>query len=103
MINSVEKIRTQIRANELKALFFIENNLIFEAEKMLVSNMNSGTDSPMTFDLLIRIYEKTCNYPLLLSTLDSGIKRTVKKDFYRRLKKQIIFSRLLKDISAITA
>ena len=59
------------RANELKALFFIEKNLLADAEEILIGNLKSQTESPLTYDLLIGIYEKTRNYPLLISVLNS--------------------------------
>jgi hypothetical protein len=92
--NSPEKIIF----NEVKALYFIDNNQFDVAEKFLLNNIEEKTNSALTFNLLIKIYNEKNNYSGLLKTLNAGIKSTVKKDFYRKLKKQIILSRIRKNL-----
>ena len=95
--NSPEKIIF----NEVKALFFIDNNQFDVAEKFLLKNIEEKTNSALTFNLLIKIYNEKNDYSGLLKTLNTGIKSTVKKDFYRKLKKQIILSRIIKDLKYV--
>jgi hypothetical protein len=95
--NSPEKIIF----NELKALFFIENNQFDIAEKFLLKNVEEKTDSILTYNLLIKIYNEKNDYRGLINTLNTGIKSTLKKDFYRKLKKQIILSRMQRDLRCI--
>ena len=92
--NSPEKIIF----NEVKALFFIDNNQSDVAEKFLLKNIEEKTNSALTYNLLIKIYNEKNDYRGLLNTLSTGIKSTVKKDFYRKLKKQIILSRIRKNL-----
>ena len=92
--NSPEKIIF----NEVKALFFIDNNQFDVAEKFLLKNLEEKTNSALTFNLLIKIYNEKNDYSGLLKTLNAGIKSAVKKDFYRKLKKQIILSRIRKHL-----
>ena len=92
--NSPEKIIF----NEAKALFFMENNQFDVAEKFLLKNIEEKTDSTLTYNLLIKIYNEKNDYMGLLNILNIGIKSTVKKDFFRKLKKQIILSRILRDL-----
>ena len=97
--NSPEKIIF----NEVKALFFIDNNQPDVAEKFLLKNIEEKTNSALTFNLLIKIYNEKNDYNGLLKTLNTGIKSAVKKDFYRKLKKQIILSRILNDLKHVAA
>ncbi|MBM3709779.1 MAG: hypothetical protein FJW61_05100 [Actinobacteria bacterium] len=92
----------RVRDNELKALYYIDKNEIGNAEKLLHRNLRIGTDSILTFDLLIRIYSQKKDYSFLIRTLNDGIKKTGKKDFYRKLKKAAIVSRLLQDIEDLS-
>jgi hypothetical protein len=95
--NSPEKIIF----NELKALFFIDNNQFDIAERLLLKNIEEKTGSVLTYNLLIKIYNEKNDYKGLLMALNMGIKSTVKKDFYRKLKKQIILSRIIKDLKCV--
>ncbi len=94
--NSPEKIIF----NELKALFFIDKNQFDIAEGLLLKNIEEKTGSILTYNLLIKIYNEKNDYKGLLMTLNTGIKSTVKKDFYRKLKKQIVLSRIIKDLKS---
>jgi len=84
--------------NELKALFFIDKNQFDIAEGLLLKNIEERTDSILTYNLLIKVYIEKNDYNGLLMTLNNGIKSTVEKDFYRKIKKQVILSRIIKDI-----
>ena len=95
--NSPEKIIF----NELKALFFIDKNQFDIAEKLLLKNIEEKTDSILTYNLLIKIYNEKNDYKGLLMALNTGIKSTLKKDFYRKLKKQIVLSRIIKDLKCV--
>jgi hypothetical protein len=95
--NSPEKIIF----NELKALFFIDKNQFDIAERLLLKNIEEKTDSILTYSLLIKIYNEKNDYEGLLMALNTGIKTTLKKDFYRKLKKQIILSRIIKDLKCV--
>jgi hypothetical protein len=95
--NSPEKIIF----NELKALFFIDKNQFDIAERLLLKNIEERTDSILTYNLLIKVYNEKNDYNGLLMTLNLGIKSTGKKDFYRKLKKQVILSRIIKDLKCI--
>jgi hypothetical protein len=94
IFNSPEKIIF----NEVKALFFIDNNQFDVAEKFLLKNIEEKTGSALTYNLLIKIYNEKNDYSGLLRTLNMGIKSTIKQDFYRKLKKQIILSRIRKNL-----
>lgn len=95
--NSPEKIIF----NEVKALFFIENNQFDVAEKFLLKNIEEKTSSALTFNLLIKIYNEKNDYSGLLKTLNEGIRNAGKKDFYRKLKKQVILSRIRKNLKCV--
>jgi len=95
--NSPEKIIF----NEVKALFFIDNNQFDVAEKFLLKNIEAQTNSALTYNLLIKIYNEKNDYRGLLRTLNTGIKSNVKKDFYRKLKKQIILSRITNSLKYV--
>jgi hypothetical protein len=86
--------------NEVKALFFIDNNQSDVAEKFLLKNIEEKTNSALTYNLLIKIYNEKNDYMGLLKTLNTGIKSTAKKDFYRKLKKQMILSRIINDLKS---
>jgi hypothetical protein len=95
--NSPEKIIF----NEVKALFFIDNNQFDIAEKFLLKNIEEKTNSALTYNLLIKIYNEKNDYTGLINTLNTGIKSTEKKDFYRKLKKQIILSKIIKNLKYV--
>jgi hypothetical protein len=95
--NSPEKIIF----NELKALFFIDKNQFDIAEGLLLKNIEERTDSILTYNLLIKVYNQKKDYKGLLMTLNTGIKSTVEKDFYRKIKKQVVLSRIIKDIKCV--
>jgi hypothetical protein len=65
--NSPEKIIV----NEVKALFFIDNNQLDVAEKFLLKNIEEKTNSALTFNLLIKIYNEKNDYNGLLKTLNT--------------------------------
>ena len=88
----------RVKDNEIKALLLIDRNKVENAEKLLLKNLQAGTDSILTYDLLIRIYNQKKDYPSLIKTLNTGIKKTSKKNFYKKLKKAAILSKLLQDI-----
>ena len=85
-------LNRSIKNNEIKALFFIEKNFIFKAEKILLRNLRSGSANVMTFDLLIRIYYERDDYSSMIKILDLAIEKTPESSFYRSLKKQAILT-----------
>jgi len=93
----------RVRDNELKALYYIDKNEIGNAETLLHRNLKTGTDSVLTYDLLIRIYNQKKDYSSLIKTLNTGIKKTGKKDFYRKLKKAAVASKLFQDIEDLSS
>jgi len=95
--NSPEKIIF----NEIKALLFIDNNQFDVAEKFLLKNIEEKTNSALTYNLLVKIYNEKNDYRGLLNTLSTGIKSNVKKDFYKKLKKQIILSRIINNLKCV--
>ncbi|MBM3707700.1 MAG: hypothetical protein FJW69_05075 [Actinobacteria bacterium] len=99
LLNSIEKVRN----NEVKALLLIDKNRVENAEKLLLRNLRTGTDSVLTYDLLIRIYNQKKDYSSLVKTLNSGIRTTGKKVFYRKLKKTVILSKLFQDIEDLSS
>jgi hypothetical protein len=90
----------KIRENEKKALFFMEFKNLESAEKALLDNIKLNTESVLTYDLMIKIYHQKNDLSSLLGLLNSGIQNTGKKNFYRKLKKQIILFRFLNDLDA---
>ncbi len=93
----------RIKANEREALFFMEFNDLDYAEKLLLENLNEKTNSVLTYDLLIRIYHKKNDLSSMLRLLNSAIQYTDKKEFYRRLRKQIIIFMIFNDLEKIDA
>ena len=91
-------LNRSIKNNEIKALFFIEKNFIFKAEKILLRNLRSGSANVMTFDLLIRIYYERDDYSSMIKILDLAIEKTPESSFYRSLKKQAILSKFQTDL-----
>jgi hypothetical protein len=88
--------------NYNKASFFYQNSSFTSAEKLLLENLELGTDDARTFDMLINIYKKTDNYHELIKTLDIAIKRcTGRKKEYRQLKKSFILEQILKDVNSV--
>jgi hypothetical protein len=88
--------------NYNKASFFYQNNSFASAEKLLLENLELGTDDARTFDMLVNIYRKTDDYPKLIKTLDIAIKRcNNRKKEYRQLKKSFILEQILKDVNSI--
>jgi hypothetical protein len=92
----------KVRNNEVKALLLIDRNKVENAEKVLLRNLRIGTESTLTYDLLIRVYNQKEDYLSLIKTLNTGIKKTSNKDFYRKLKKTVILSKLLQDIEDLS-
>jgi hypothetical protein len=85
-----------------KASFFYQNNSLISAEKLLLENLELGTDDARTFDMLINIYRKIDNYTKLIKTLDIAIKRcNSRKKEYRQLKKSFILEQILKDVNSL--
>jgi len=88
--------------NYNKASFFYQNNSFISAEKLLLENLEHGTDDARTFDMLINIYKKTDNYSELIKTLDIAIKRcNSRKKEYRQLRKSFILEQILKDVNSL--
>ena len=96
---ALDDLRKRIKANEKEALFFMEFNDLDYAEKILLDNINNKASSILTYDLLIKIYHKKDDLTSLLKLLDSAIQNTSKKEFYRKLKKQVILFRFFSDLS----
>ena len=88
--------------NYKKACFFYQNNGFASAEKLLLENLELGTEDERTFDMLINIYRRTDNYQKLIKTLDVAVKRcNSKKKEYRQLKKSFIMQQILKDLNSV--
>ena len=88
-----------IKENELKALFFMEYSHVDDAEKLLLDNIKKCACSTLTYDLLVKIYEKKQDFHSQIKILNKAIKNTSKSNFYRKLKKQVIISKIFSDIS----
>ena len=87
-----------IKQNEIRALALLEMNEMGIAENCLNENLRIGTNSSLTYDLLIEIYSKKNDYQSLIKTLNNAIKYSDKKEIYRKFRKAIIFNKLMQDI-----
>ena len=100
---ALDGLRKRIKANEREALFFMELNDLDLAEKILLANISYKTSSVLTYNLLIKIYHTRNDLPSLLKLLNTAIQNTDKKEFYRKLRKQIILFRLYDDLNRFEA
>ncbi len=82
-----------IKNNELQALYFIEIKDYKNAEKILLENVLVNTNSCLTYNLLIKIYNNNNDFSSLINILNCDIKNTQNKLIYKKLKKQIILSK----------
>ena len=87
-----------IKQNEIRALALLEMNEMGIAENCLNENLRIGTNSSLTYDLLIEIYSKKNDYQSLIKTLNNAVKYSDKKEIYRKFRKAIIFNKLMQDI-----
>ncbi|MGZ5548795.1 MAG: hypothetical protein ACXWFZ_12700, partial [Nitrososphaeraceae archaeon] len=94
-------INETIKQNEIRALALLEMNEMGIAENCLNENLRIGTNSCLTYDLLIEIYSKKYDYQSLIKTLNNAIKYSDKKEIYRKLRKALIFNKLIQDIELI--
>ena len=94
---------SKIKENELKALFFIKYLKPDYAIKILEENIAINTESSLTYDILIKIYENKKDYHSLINTLNQAIKYTTKKDFYRKIKKQLIIAKFISQFNKISS
>ena len=90
-----------IKQNEIRALALLEMNEMGKAENCLNENLRIGTNSSLTYDLLIEIYSKKNDYQSLIKTLNNAVKYSDKKEVYRKFRKAIIFNKLMQDIESI--
>ena len=90
-----------IKQNEIRALALLEMNEMGIAENCLNENLRIGTNSSLTYDLLIEIYSKKNDYQSLIKTLNNAVKYSDKKEIYRKFRKAIIFNKLMQDINSI--
>ena len=90
-----------IKQNEIRASALLEMNEMGIAENCLNENLRIGTNSSLTYDLLIEIYSKKNDYQSLIKTLNSAVKYADKKEVYRKFRKAIIFNKLMQDIESI--
>ena len=89
-----------IKQNEIRALALLEMNEMGIAENCLNENLKIGTNSSLTYDLLIEIYSKKNDYQSLIKTLNNAVKYSDKKEIYRKFRKAIIFNKLMQDIES---
>ena len=87
-----------IKKNEIRALALLEMNEMGKAENCLNENLRIGTNSSLTYDLLIEVYSKKNDYQSLIKTLNNAVKYSDKKEIYRKFRKAIIFNKLMQDI-----
>jgi hypothetical protein len=97
---NLENKTDKIRENEIKALLYLEKNRTDKAESILKENLDYGTSSITTYNLLLRIYQTQKDYPSFIKTLNACIKNSENKGPYRELRKTIIVAKLLEDINA---
>ena len=90
-----------IKENEIKAIEFLNKNEFNCAEKVLKENLEVQTASSLTYDLLIKIHTSKKDYSGLINTLNTAIKNTDRSPLYRKLRKEIILSKLLCDINQV--
>jgi len=67
----------------------------------LKENLEIGTSSSLTYDLLIKIYNKKNDYLGVINVLNKGIKYSDKKQMYRKLRKKVILKKILGDMKQI--
>jgi tetratricopeptide (TPR) repeat protein len=91
-------INENIKQNEIRALALLEMNEMDIAENCLNENLRIGTNSSLTYDLLIEIYSKKNDYQSLIKTINNAVKYSDKKEIYRKFRKAIIFNKLMQDI-----
>ena len=96
----LENKTAKIKENEIKASLYLKNNNPDKAELILKRNLESGTGSEKTYDLLLRIYQTKKDYSSLIKTLNECIKNSKNKNNYRQLRKTIIITKLLEDINS---
>jgi len=87
-----------IKQNEIRALALLEKNEMGIAEDCLNENLRIGTNSSLTYNLLIEIYSKKNDYQSLIKTINNAVKYSDKKEIYRKFRKAIIFNKLMQDI-----
>jgi len=90
-----------IKQNEIRALALLEMNEMGIAEDCLNENLRIGTNSSITYDLLIKIYSKKNDYQSLIKILNNAVKYSDRKEIYRKFRKAIIFNKLMQDIGSI--
>jgi len=90
-----------IKQNEVRALALLEMNEMGIAENCLNENLKIGTNSSLTYNLLIKIYTKKNDYQSLIKTLNNAVKYSDKKEIYRKLRKAIIINKFMQDIDSI--
>lgn len=89
-----------IKQNEIRAIALLEMNEMGIAENCLNENLRIGTNSSLTYDLLIEVYSKKNDYQSLIKTLNNAVKYSDKKEIYRKFRKAIIFNKLMQDIDS---
>lgn len=87
--------------NEKKAQELIKEKKIAAAKKLLQDNLETGTGSTLTYDLLLYIYGRKNDYRGVIKVLNAGIKYSDNKQKYRKLKKNIIAKKIIDDIERI--
>lgn len=101
---NIEKYQEDIkivRENEEKAIKSIKGKKIAVAEKLLKENIEIGTDSSLTYDMLLYIYGKKNDYHNIIKVLNAGIKYAGDKQKYRKLKKGLVTRKIMDDIEEV--
>jgi hypothetical protein len=93
-------INNKEEENEIKALEYFKENELDKAENTLRKNLEIGTGTSKTYDLLLKIYYIKKDYSSLIKTLNDRIKNSSDKDNYRKIRKAIILNKLLEDINS---
>jgi hypothetical protein len=93
-------INNKTEENEIKALGYFKENRLDKAENTLRKNLEIGSSSSKTYDLLLRIYYLKKDYSSLIKTLNDCIKNSSDKNNYRKIRKAIILTKLLEDINS---
>ncbi|MBN2073036.1 MAG: hypothetical protein JW770_03715 [Actinobacteria bacterium] len=88
-----------IEENEKMAGILMGSGETVAAEKLLNKNIEMGTGSSLTYDMLLDIYKKDSDYHKIIKVLNNAIKYSDDSQKYRKLKKGLVTRKLMHDIS----
>lgn len=94
-------LKNIVEDHEQRALDLLAEGKDDQARILLEENIEIGTSSCLSYDLLLNLYDIDKDYTKIITTINNAITYCIQKKHYRRLKKKMVSEKMLRDLTRL--